>query len=62
MPILNCISSFEGSSYKRLQDIATSSFFSCYFTITSAFTSADIFFLRLVLELHSTLSEKRFLS
>ena len=36
------MSSFEGTSYKKLQDIATSSFISC--CLTSIFTSADIIF------------------
>ena len=39
---LYCISSFEGTSYKKLQFTAPSSFISCCFT--SAFTSADVFF------------------
>ena len=38
---LYCISSFEGTSYKKLQFTAPSSFISCCFT--SAFTSADVF-------------------
>ena len=41
-PVLQCISSFEGTSYKKLQDIAITSFISCCFT--SVFTSADINF------------------
>ena len=41
-PVLHCISSFEGTSYKKLQDMTTSSFTACCFT--SAFTSADIIF------------------
>ena len=40
--VVHCISRFEGTSYKKLQDIATSSFISCCFT--PAFTSADIIF------------------
>ena len=31
MPFLHCISSFEGTSYKKLYKIATRSFFSCVF-------------------------------
>ena len=39
MPVLHyCISSFEGTPNKKLQDIATSS------CSTSAYTSADIIF------------------
>ena len=49
----------EGISYKNLQDTATSSFISFCFTLS--FTSTDIIFHNL-LELDSTLSEKRFLS
>ena len=51
IPILYCISSFKGASYKR--STATCSFISCF---TLAFKSADNF-----LELHSILFEKRFL-
>ena len=40
--VVHCISRFEGTSYKKLQDIATSFFISCCFT--PAFTSADIIF------------------
>ena len=54
-PVLHCISSFKGT-YKKLQETAI---ISCCFT--SAFTSAYIIFYNF-LELHSTLSEKRFLS
>ena len=39
--VVHCISRFEGTSYKKLQDIATSFFICCF---TSAFTSADIIF------------------
>ena len=42
MPVLQGISSFEGTSYKKLQDIATSSFIFC--CLKSIFTSADIIF------------------
>ena len=42
MPVLHCISRFEGTSYNKLQDMTTSSFTACCFT--SAFTSADIIF------------------
>ena len=58
MPVLHCISRFEGTSYQKLHDTATSSFVSCF---TSAFTSPDIFFYNF-LEFHLALSEKRFLS
>ena len=58
-PFLYCISSFEGTSYKNLEDTATSSFISYCFTL--AFTSAGISFQKF-LELHSTLPEKRFSS
>ena len=52
--VLHCISSFEGTSYKKKkQDKAASSFISCFFT--SAFTSVDI--ILCVLEFHATLSE-----
>ena len=34
MPALQCISSFEGTSYKKLQDVAASSFIS--FCLASA--------------------------
>ena len=39
MPFWHCISSFESTSYKKLQDRGTNSFISCF---TSAFTSAYI--------------------
>ena len=39
-PSLLCISSFQGTSYKNLQDTATSSFTSYFFTL--AFASAKI--------------------
>ena len=42
MPVLQCISSFEGASYKKVQDKATSSFIYC--CLTSIFTLADIIF------------------
>ena len=58
MSVPHCISIFEGTFYKKLQDTATTSFV-CYFT--SAFTSADII-LNNFSELHLTLSEKRVLS
>ena len=57
MPFSHCISSFEGTSYKKLQVTAISSFISCCFT--SALTSADITFYKF-LEVYSLLSEKRF--
>ena len=53
MSVLHCrlyISSFEGTSYKKLQDSATGSFISCFLTL--AFTSADIIFCN-IFELHS---------
>ena len=57
MPVLQGISSFEGTSYKKLQlDIATSSFISC--RLTSIFTSADIIFYKFS-ELDSKLSKKK---
>ena len=60
MPILQGISSFEGTSYKKLQlDIATSSFISC--RLTSIFTSADIIFYNFS-ELDSKLSKKNFVT
>ena len=37
---LHCISRFEGTPYKKLQDTATSFFYFCCFT--SAFISADV--------------------
>ena len=49
MPVLHCISSFEGTSYKKLQDIVTSYF------VYSCFTSVDIIFYYF-LELESKLS------
>ena len=55
-PIWHCISCFEGTSYEKLQDTATSCFICCCFI--SDFTSADITF-NTFLELHSVLSEKR---
>ena len=58
MPVLHCISSFEGT-YRKLQDTDTSSFVSCCFT--SAFTSADIIFYNF-LELQSTKCDKNCLS
>ena len=58
-PFLYCISSSEGTSYKKLQFTATSSFISCCFT--SAFTLADTYFYN-ILEVYSTLFEKRFSS
>ena len=44
-PVLYCVSKFEGTSYKKLQDIATSSFISFCFTL--AYTSADTIFHKL---------------
>ena len=55
MTVLQGISNFEGTSYKKLQDKATSSFISC--CLTSIFTSADITFYNF-LELDSKLSKK----
>ena len=52
MPVIHCISNFQGTSSKKSQDTANGSFF-CF---TSAFTSR--YFLEL-LRLHST-SEKDF--
>ena len=57
MPILHYVSSFEGTYYRKLQDTASSSFFSCCFT-SSTFISADTTFYNF-LELQSKLSEKR---
>ena len=59
MPILQFISGFKGTSYKKLQDTATSSSLCCCFI--SAFTLTDIIFYK-ALERHSTLPEKTFLS
>ena len=56
MPFSHCVSSFEGTSNKKLQVTAISSFISCF---TPAFTSADTIFYNF-LEVYSTLSEKRF--
>ena len=50
MPVMHCVSSFKGTSSKKLQDTANASFF-CF---TSAFTSR--YFLEL-LRLHSTLKK-----
>ena len=55
MPVLHCISKFEGISYEKIQDAATSSFVSC------CFTSPDIIFYNF-LEFYLALSENRFLS
>ena len=57
MPVLQSISSFEGTSYKKLQDICTSSFIS--FRLTSIFTSTDIICYNFS-ELDSKLSQKKF--
>ena len=57
--VLDCISSFEGTYYEKLQDTVAGSFISCF---TSAFTSADIILSYRFLELHLALSVKRFLS
>ena len=38
MAVLHCVTSFEGTSYKKLHDTATGPFISC--CLTSAFTSA----------------------
>ena len=53
--VLQCISSFAGTSYKKLQDIAITCFISCSFT--SVFTLADIIFYRFS-KLGSKLSKK----
>ena len=62
MPFLHSNSSFEGTSYKNLQDShqLTSSFISYCFTL--AFTSAADIIFHNFLELHSALSEKRFVT
>ena len=59
MPVLQCISGFEGASYKKVQDKATSSFIYC--CLTSIFTLADIIFYHFS-ELDSKLSKTRFWS
>ena len=51
MPFLDCLSSFEGTSYKKFYDNPPDILF-------LVFTSADMIF-RKFLELDSTLSEKR---
>ena len=56
-PALHCILSFEGTSYKKLQDGAISFFTSCCFT--SALPSANIVYYKF-LELDSSFSEKDF--
>ena len=43
IPLLPCISSFEGTSYKNFQDSCTSSFIYCCFI--SAFPSANMIFI-----------------
>ena len=57
MPVLQCISSFEVTSYKKLLDIATSSFISRCFT--SVFALADIILCNFS-ELDSKLSKRSF--
>ena len=42
IPVLQCVSSFEGTSYKMLQGIAIT--FLVSYCFTSVYTSADIFF------------------
>ena len=42
MPFLHCISSFEGTCYKKLQVTDTNSFISCCYA--STFTLADVIF------------------
>ena len=54
----NCIWSFEGTSYKNLQDAATISFIFCCFMLD--FISADTIF-HYFLELHTALYEKKIL-
>ena len=58
MPFVHCISSFEGTSYKKFVRYSHQIF---YFFLLLAFASADIISHKF-LELHSTLSEKRFSS
>ena len=60
MPALHCISSFAGTSYKKFQDTAISSFISCCFS-TSTFKSGNIISY-IFLKIHSTLSKKIFSS
>ena len=57
MLVLHCISSFEGTSYKKLQDIATSSFIYC--CLASVFTLVDIIFFNFS-ELDSKLLSKKY--
>ena len=54
IPFLHCTPSFEGTSYKNLQDISYQIFY--FFLFLLAFTSAGIIFHK-SLEIHS-LSEK----
>ena len=56
-PFLHCISRFLKVHPKQIYKISTRSFISCF---TLVFTSADIIFHK-YLELHSILSEKKFL-
>ena len=39
IPVLHCVTSFDGTSYKKLHDTVTSPFISCFLTL--GFTSAD---------------------
>ena len=61
MPVLHFISSFEDTAYKKLQDTAISSFFSCCF-ISGQLLHQQISFFYKFVELHSGLSEKIFSS
>ena len=58
MPLLHCISSFEGTSYKNIPDNAMSPIICCCFT--SAFTSEDVIFHKF-LECYSTFTSFPFL-
>ena len=60
--LVHCISSFEGPSYKKIQDAASLPvpLVLVAFFITSTFTSADIIFYNF-LEPNPTSSEKIFL-
>ena len=59
MPVLHCISSFEGT-YKMIKDVAISSFYFWLFCISS-YPSEDIIFYNFS-EVDSKLSKKWFLS
>ena len=60
MPVLHCISSFEGT-YKKLQDIASYQFFLFLVVLHQLLISEEIIFYNFS-ELDSKLSENRFLS